>query len=398
MNMKRNYKVVLFTFFLCFGFAMMNSVDLQAAQDFEKLKGRSVNHNNVHGDFIRSGVACSACHYKGDDSGEEWTCLFCHSAETDPEVTSSQGMKKGIRMRQKVFDRFKEKEQKLDVLSVYRKDYTHPTLSVRGIHRQSEELSGDNEAIRHAECPDCHNPHELSQWNKFGPIEVVRKTGIKEKLKHLRDMEMGETVKDYELCFKCHSDNVNLPVDQTNKRLDFDESNPSYHPLFAEGRNTTMASLVGTDFNASSLISCSDCHNNDDTNGPQGPHGSNYKFILKSRYSIEDGLSESPKDYELCYDCHKRTSILHNESFPYHSLHIIGNPVTGSKGTSCYTCHDAHGSREYAHLIRFNEDVVFQNPSTLEIKFVDGVQDREGECSLMCHDVNHNPKTYGAEP
>ncbi|MDH3973844.1 MAG: cytochrome c3 family protein [Deltaproteobacteria bacterium] len=395
--MKRDFKISLIALFLCMGFFMTVPDGLLARQDFEMLKNRSANNSNVHGDFIRRGVACSACHYKRSNSEEEWICFFCHSAEHDGQVKSRRGRKKGAKMRQRVFDRFREKAKKLDVLSVYRKEYTHPTLSVGGVHRHWEEFGGNNEPPRHAECPDCHDPHEVSQWNKFGPIEVVKKTGLKEKLKNLRDMERGEAVRDYELCFKCHSDSVNLPVDQTNKRLDFDENNPSYHPVLAEGRNSIMPSLRDG-YTESSIITCSDCHNNDDKNGPQGPHGSNYKFILKSRYSIEDGLAESPGDYALCYDCHKRSSILYNESFSLHEMHIKGNPVTGSRGTSCYTCHDAHGSREYAHLIRFNEEVVFQNPSTLEIKFVDGDQEGEGECSLMCHGVNHNPKAYKKGP
>lgn len=395
MRQKIKISVIIFLFFILLIPIRVAAAGAESVQDFQKLKMRSRSGMTVHGSLI-TGVRCSYCHSRGGGRGlsdhEEWGCLVCHSALNDAEATSRGLGKKNPRMRQNVFGRFQAKEKKLDILSAYRKQYTHPTLSIKGVHGALEELSGNNEAERHAECPDCHHRHEVSQWNKLGPIEVMKKSGMKEKLKKLRNREVGEPVKDYELCFNCHSDNNKLPVDQTNKRMDFDENNPSYHPVLSVGKNGNVPSLIN-EYTAESIITCSDCHNNDDKNGPQGPHGSNYMFILKNRYSIEDGLSESPGEYELCYTCHKRSSILGDQSFTLHRMHIEGNPVTGNKGTSCFTCHDAHGSEENTHLIRFNKEVVFQNPSTNEIKFVDKGE-LEGECSLMCHDTNHNPKVY----
>ena len=106
-----------------------------------------------------------------------------------------------------------------------------------------------------------------------------------------------------------------------------------------------------------------------------------------------DELPESDYAYALCYKCHDRTSILNNESFTYHAQHIQGG-MMGANGTSCFTCHDAHGSKQYQYLIRFNEDVVKEN-SAGDLKFqARGVASGQGACYLSCHGVDHNPKSY----
>jgi cytochrome c553 len=109
---------------------------------------------------------------------------------------------------------------------------------------------------------------------------------------------------------------------------------------------------------------------------------------------MQDGRSESSYAYALCYRCHDRTSLLNDESFPYHSLHILGQRSKGLPGTSCFTCHDAHGSTRNQYLIRFNEEVVEPNlDGKLEFK-AQGVASRRGSCALRCHEVEHDPKEY----
>jgi len=90
------------------------------------------------------------------------------------------------------------------------------------------------------------------------------------------------------LCFNCHSYSANLPADQTNKAEIFNISNPSFHPVLTSGRNTDVPSLAPP-LTASSLITCTDCHSNDDPAGPKGPHGSSYRYILSKNYTTVDG-------------------------------------------------------------------------------------------------------------
>ncbi len=186
----------------------------------------------------------------------------------------------------------------------------------------------------------------------------------------------------------------------TDKHAEFKTTNPSFHPVEGEGRNQYVISLKSP-YAATAerpgdvaILACSDCHGSDNPAAPGGPHGSNYRGLLRLHYEQEDGRPESEFAYALCYSCHERSSLLGNESFPYHALHIEGSRAANQPGTSCFSCHDAHGSTRYQYLIRFNEDVVRPNQDgKLEYK-AQGVASRHGSCMLNCHGVEHNPKSY----
>ncbi len=60
---------------------------------------------------------------------------------------------------------------------------------------------------------------------------------------------------------------------------------PSFHRA-----GTGMYPVFCIPLNASSLIKCTDCHNNDDSFGPKGPHGSNYEHILKKNFTLIGGI------------------------------------------------------------------------------------------------------------
>lgn len=339
---------------------------------------------NVHEASNMVTAGCRACHAGSDMSRSVLnTCYQCHGDMLDLDKAE----------KKKLLSPFYKASKSMSELSMKRKlekPYRHPIGEVKGVHNAYEEMpETDSGTERHVECVDCHSPHYMRADRKFTGLKGVTKTGIS-----------GVWARaEYEVCFNCHSDSYNLPVDQTNKRVEFAETNPSYHPVIAEGKNSFVPSLIKpytekyTNAGDVSKITCSDCHNNDDKRGLQGPHASNYPAILARNYSIVDKMDESPQSYDLCYGCHKRGSILGDISFKYHSLHIKGDLVKGIRGTSCFTCHDAHGSTENTHLIRFNRDVVFNNPSTMELAFTDKGEFK-GECSLLCHDVNHNPRSY----
>ena len=189
---------------------------------------------------------------------------------------------------------------------------------------------------------------------------------------------------EYELCFKCHSYSANLPSDQKNKAEMFNISNQSYHPVIAPGKNNDVPSLLNP-LTISSTIKCTDCHNNNDPLGPRGPHGSDYVHLLVRHFNPNDGL-EQASEYELCYYCHNRTSILSNRSFFYHNLHIT------TVGTSCRTCHNPHGSIRYAHLIDL-DNYSIRSSSSGRMEYV-RFGPRSGQCFLTCHGHDHNPATY----
>lgn len=323
---------------------------------------------------------CATCHYKSSLRGGGGTigCITCHG--NPQRRVDNKRMPPGSIVR---------KSGMLNIETEFYKTYRHPTFDSSGRHLYNEALpETDPKALRHADCVDCHNPHYVSKKNKFAGIKAKRVVN-----------QLTYATIESEVCYRCHGDSANLPGKYTNKAIEFRVTNPSYHPVEGEGKNSTVVSLLrpykekkvaAEDI---SIIHCTDCHGNDDVNGPRGVHGSRYQFILLDNYNTDDGIPESQQAYALCYRCHSRKSILGNESFKYHYLHIVGKSVN-QYGTSCFTCHNSHGSTEYKYLIKFNTSIVSANSKGL-LKFVEkGSAKFSGECYLKCHGVDHDPKSY----
>jgi len=321
--------------------------------------------------------SCRACHQgmRIAVNGEEDSCLSCHGSSFSRSIMQARGYLSG-------------QARLVDIGVELNKPYRHPVINVSGVHRYSETLPEDSiSAPRHSECVDCHNPHFVSPDNPFAGISGKQVGNL-----------IVEIDQEYQLCYLCHADSQNLPGQSTNKHAEFKTTNRSFHPVEGEGATEFVISLKEpyaarqerpSDI---SIITCSDCHGSDNRNGPRGPHGSNFEGLLRFNYETRDEMTESEFAYALCYECHERNSILADESFPYHALHVAGKNRQG--GTSCFTCHDAHGSIRYTSLIRFNEDVVDPLPSgKLEFKTISG-NSRSGSCSLVCHGVTHDDMKY----
>jgi hypothetical protein len=172
-------------------------------------------------------------------------------------------------------------------------------------------------------------------------------------------------------------------------RLQFQTSNPSYHPVMAMGTNPEVPSLIAP-WSETSILTCTDCHSNDDPQGPAGPHGSIYSPLLTDNYGQSNGQAESQFLFALCYRCHDRNVVMSESgpSFSEHNKHVRGERY------SCFLCHDAHGSTQYTHLIRFDEAQPFIAPSSSgRLEYIDN-GDGSGSCYINCHGENHNPETY----
>lgn len=276
----------------------------------------------------------------------------------------------------------------------------HRAQDFTAVHDPAEDFAAT--VTEHVECADCHNPHRVNGAPAAAPDVPGTQWGVKGIT--ASGAQVAESSFAYEICFKCHADNnvvdfaeISRKAPQLNTRLEFDITNPSFHPILIEGRNPTVPSLLSP-YTENSIIYCTDCHNNDDATsgggfGPDGPHGSNNRFLLERNYTVTDFSQESPFEYALCYKCHDRTSILANESFPQHTLHL--NTVQ----TPCSTCHDPHGVSAIqgdeisnSNLINFDINIVQPN-SVGELRF----EDRgafTGACFLSCHGRDHNPAAY----
>lgn len=298
-----------------------------------------------------------------------------------------------------------------NVASEVRKRSAHRVRFYHGRHDPNED---PRVARRHVECVDCHNPHAVAvspgtvrgtpTAGRVGPATRFV-TGVDRSGRNIARARF-----EYEICYKCHADSLSRPrtgavsrqITQTNTRLEFQPSNPSFHPVAGPRRNTEVTSLIPP-YRVGSVIRCTDCHNSDQAGvafggAAGGPHGSIFAPLLVDNYSTADFTRESPRAYALCYRCHDRLSILGDASFPLHNRHI-------ARGNSpCSACHDAHGisrrqgnSRNNSNLINFDRSIVQPVPGALGpgIIFEDtGI--RRGSCTLQCHGVVHVAFTYGS--
>ncbi len=270
----------------------------------------------------------------------------------------------------------------------------HDVVAYKNIHDLKESATSSD---LHVECVDCHNPHATRNEPREPPLVSSRMNRISGG--SVSGGAPRFALYEYEVCFTCHADNPNRiessitrQITQTNTRLEFESSNPSFHPVVTQGINKDVPSLIPS-LTINTIIRCTDCHNSDEDSGVRGPHGSKYAPLLAYNYDTADYTPESEFVYELCYQCHSRNSILNNESFPKHAEHL-------DKDIPCSACHDAHGissaqgnSTNNTHLINFDTTIVDKDPVFSELKFVD-IGTFSGECYLSCHDVAHSPKTY----
>jgi len=319
---------------------------------------------------------CGSCHVGHGLSdepmlahSEEQFCYQCHGSDDEISRMQSAG-------------RLSPLADPARVEAVFDKPYRHP-VERTGDHRPGEQLpslaAGENE--RHAECVDCHSPH--ARPSSLGRLGV---TGLS-----LSGTRMTEATTEYEVCLKCHSDERGIGDRDQNLRLIMGPTAKSSHPVAVPYTGVNSPSLTG-DATGVRQMNCSDCHGNDDPNGAQGPHGSNFPALLKDHYDTSPVADESEFAFALCYRCHDRANLLSNESFPYHKEHILGSPVNGVPGTSCASCHNAHGSLDASHLIEFNPAIA--GPTQFgAARFID-LGDQHGECFVMCHDHSHDPARY----
>ena len=277
-----------------------------------------------------------------------------------------------------------------NVKSVLNKASVHPVLLESGVHDPTEDVINPP---RHAECADCHNPHAVRDDPASAPDASGALTGVRGV--DSDGQVVSAITKEYELCYRCHADSkdrgparIARQYPETNTRLEFDPQSASYHPVEEKGRNDSVPSLI-TPLQHTSLIYCTDCHNSDKGDGPaagpRGPHGSKWRPILERRLDTTDHSAESSSSYALCYKCHSRSSILADESFPTHNTHTVDVKA------ACTTCHDPHGVVRAEHLINFNTEYV--KPFVGKIEFKD-MGRFSGSCSLRCHDVDHDERTY----
>ena len=301
-----------------------------------------------------------------------------------------------------------------DIASETLRPYRHPTSSLSGLHTgPTESFPTDFGAAplnrRHAECEDCHNPH-LAYHDPSGPPSDSDLSKRNLGVSRLRVQNGGPgappayafvaaadtlspALTEYELCFKCHSSWTSQPTGQTDLALVLNPANPSFHPVEAPGRNSSIRLGAFTaGWNPGSTTRCGSCHGSD-TGTTEGPHGSNYRYILKQPYTASP-FERTMFPEESCFACHSY-DVYANASSPGLTLENsrFNEPGAGKghakhvdeERVPCYSCHATHGSTTLPHLLQKGRSPGIQSVT---------VTATGGTCTPTCHDTQSYTVNY----
>jgi len=295
----------------------------------------------------------------------EWTCLNCHNGNVAAKDIDSLFLR----------------VSKHDV-----KGTSGAHMPSRGFSADPvRETAANLGANRHAECVDCHNPHGAKAGNHtiggvngniIGP-NILGSWGVRPNIWPATGPVLSYQVVDFTstipggnnlegyLCIKCHSYYAyglippDVPsgnadgtlVKESDPTADFNINNEGFHPVFAQGKNRPLPTanpnwppnglgLTNTftylDFSGigprtgffnikhDSTMTCTDCHGPDSTLDPQGPHGSNNKWVLRNNQRGVGSLKN------FCYNCHRR-DVYGDEGFvgPNANYSRVPHPVDG---------------------------------------------------------------------
>lgn len=243
--------------------------------------------------------------------------------------------------------------------------YAHNSVATTGKHADTETAVALGSPNRHAECPDCHDPH-VARTRSGSALHVDGSSRAGAALDGAYGTlptwpaanwtaasaytpgRLGVSSADYEiyLCVKCHSTNTAQPAGQTDVALQFNPSNYSAHNLTgrAQGMKTSFAvtpvggtttqtvswaiptqGVFRTGWTADSMFTCTGCHTNS-TADAKGPHGSNAQWIIDPAYG---------RNWETVglYD-----------AGTYGMGYVSGTGTGDATDVICAKCHDLNGA------------------------------------------------------
>jgi len=360
-------------------------------------------HDNGNGQFLRmpaGDALCQQCHRmtNWDQSAhhapqnvlasmdDHLNCASCHGIHLSPaydDLLLTDENSLCLSCHDGSRDRESEIVTGANIKSTLEKPFIHP-MRWNPFDAESELSTGESAwniglgAERTVTCSDCHNPHAATE-TEISPllpgsmafVEGVDAMGFA--------LEHAET--EYQVCYKCHGQSPDALPRRSVGDL-FDVANMSFHPIEGPGNGLRVPSLK-EEWSEESLITCSDCHGNDDPFGPQGPHGSSYPGLVKASYSPFPYAAV--EENALCFDCHDQRRITGDNGFAFHGLHIE------QAGYSCAACHNPHGSVRSPGLLDLNQDHI---EAVNGVRRVEQLEPGHGSCTLSCHGVVHAGEVY----
>jgi hypothetical protein len=244
---------------------------------------------------------------------------------------------------------------------------SHPTEAYSLRHSASESSAGVGTGNRHAECADCHDPHEATAGvhtpgdnTAPGVLDGVAGVSVNNLAPWAAPLytEVDQVLFEYELCFRCHS-SYTTGYTGSDKAQQFNALNASFHPIEAAGTNLGIvdeAFTLGTPWNpttgddpdygvTSPKMTCTDCHASDRDSEPRGPHGSEWPTLLRDNFTPVRQADYSQAG--VCFICHDIGAYIVGGMS---GTSRINHPHFWSQGAFCTDCHDVHGSNQ-PHLM-----------------------------------------------
>jgi predicted CxxxxCH...CXXCH cytochrome family protein len=262
-----------------------------------------------------------------------------------------------------------------------------------------------------ADCLECHNQHAAEPGTHTEGTNLV--SGVLTGVTGVEPVWTGSwtapdsftvvtpAVKEYQICFKCHSAYPGSSVSTTDQALEFNPDNKSAHPVVVSLNNQTgsyspkaldleQMKTPWTDVGNQTMY-CSDCHGAG-VSDPKGPHGSDVEFMLTGAnqywpasstgklFSLNDisgrdkaespynGLNTNWANEIFCLNCHDSfpssdRNTWKNEAHREHDDRSY-SPTSDNKkhNVYCIACHSIipHGSH-VSRLIIYNSDAPAYN-------------------------------------
>lgn len=428
-------------------------------------------HNNEHGSFLRmantNAALCTFCHRTAGwtDAGHrtstqltttpsgvsttvgERACRSCHDSHggggvpfllaAAEENTCFAAGCHGAR---------RPGESTKNIQSSLEKLYAHPTVSADGRHRNPDLPENLNDPNRHAECGDCHDPHQAQAGlhtpgsNAVSPVlrgaPGVMPSPSPSWSQPAGYSEMRPALQEYQICYRCHSGyalgtvpgGVSLitgpsGVPITDQAMEFNPANASAHPVqVASGMRSgspaprelsPRAMSAPWTLTGAQTMYCGDCHGNDEETSstvPQGPHGSEKRFMLTGRgtywpasaggglwtlFDLRHDRNNWQNDL-FCANCH----VLARGGVFLNNVHEA--PQHQGQRVTCVTCHVTvpHGSRR-SRLIGYASDPAPYNylgSGTLDRLVVTGFRKAAGPASYVKADCSTLTGCHGSQP
>ncbi|MBU0529619.1 hypothetical protein KKF86_07695 [bacterium] len=356
-------------------------------------------HDNFYSPFLNEpeSMLCTVCHVKTEWEQSvhyELGCSSCHKSHSGEKALLisveeincySSGCHGSTIPAIGTTGRVLDVETQLDYVN------SHPTNSIAGVHF-SGEISGIDFADRHAECGDCHDPHQAGSTTSSNIASAL--TGVRgvESLiwptptANLVDNEnefivpssysmIESASEENQICLKCHSNFTSQPAGQKNIA---EEINPYYRSTHGLVKRTVLDGSDGTEsrnpyVNSSNMeppfdedpssytrsLQCSDCHASEisgsDLNSrtdAKGSHGSSIfvgsidPLSNQSAILVETISSSSSTGTPLCFVCHSRSNYwdgpLVSSAFdkhPSNSMQHKSGGMGGGANEGCFSCH-----------------------------------------------------------